>query len=257
MLAYDAQTAAVHTAIFDGPMELLLFLVRREGVDIREVRIAPIADAFLAQIELMETLDLDVAADFLVMAATLCYLKSRELLPREPLLVNEEDDPNAIREDLARRLQEYERYREASESLCKRDLLDRDVWAPMSEPPTGGERPVSSGMNALGLLEVFYEVLRRHKTPPPIHSVQRETYSIRDMAERVLALVDGGASDVSSVLACFADRMDRVVAFLAVLELARLFTLDITQDDHLGPVRLVVRPDADRAALERLTVEGV
>ena len=123
--ACDARTSEVHTAEFDGPLELLLFLVRQHGVDIRVVPIAPITDAYLKQLELMDALDLDTAGEFLVIAATLCLIKSREMFPRTRLFEGEEDeeDPAALREALARRLLEYERYKEASESLQDLSLI--------------------------------------------------------------------------------------------------------------------------------------
>ncbi len=105
MLACDANTGAIHTEDFDGPLELLLFLVRQHGVDIRTVPIAPITDAYLAQVSLMESMELDTAGEFLVIAATLCLIKSREMFPQNALFEeDDEEDPEALREALAKRL---------------------------------------------------------------------------------------------------------------------------------------------------------
>ncbi len=240
MLAYDAPSNSVKTETFDGPLELLLYLVRREGVDIREVRIAPITDAYLAHLEMLEILDLDIAGDFLVLAATLCFLKSRELLPRAPALEDEEDeqDPDALREALARRLIEYQRYQEASINLGNRAWLDRDVFAAPYRPIAPEERPIDPRVGPLGLLEIFQEILANHAAPEPVHEVHRERYSLKEMAGWVLDQIRAGPRELTELLSVLDYRMDRVVAFLSTLELARLQYLDIEQRYHLGPIIL-------------------
>lgn len=257
MFAYNIQTTAVHTPVFDGPMELLLYLVRREGVDIREVSVAPIADAFLAQIDLMSALDLDGAADFLVMASTLCFLKSRELLPNvSPLDTAADEEARQLREALARRLMEYVRYREAAEALAERPWLDRDVFSPLPEPVRGNERAIEPGVDALGLLEVFYQVLKRRDTPPPVHEVRRDSRSLRDFADWVLAQLDidtGGPTELADLLFALDNQADRVLAFLTVLELAKIGILDLNQEAHLGPVVIGLRQEADRGVLVSLS----
>lgn len=256
LLAYNFQTAAVHTAVFDGPMELLLFLVRREGVDIREVPISPITDAFLHQLDLMAALDLDVAGEFLVMASTLCFLKSREIIPSPRLRPGDEDEAAEIREQLHRRLQEYARYREASEALGRLPWLDRDVFTARPAPVQGVERAIIPGVDALGLLEIFYEVLCRREAAPPVHEVSRDPSSFRDMADRVLALLNDELMELADLLFGFSSPAERVLAFLAVLELARLRLLSIEQDHHLSPVVLGRRSDAASGVLDGLVVWG-
>ena len=240
MLAYDAPSNSVHTETFDGPLELLLYLVRREGVDIREVRISPITNAYLAHLEILEILDLDIAGDFLVLAATLCFLKSRELLPRVAALEGqeEEQDPEAVREALARRLIEYQRYQEASINLGNRPWLDRDVFAPPMRPVAPEERPIDPRVGSLGLLEIFQNILTRHAAPEPVHEVHRERYSLKEMAGWVLDQIHPGPRELTDLLAVLDYRMDRVVAFLAILELARMQYLDLDQRYHLGPIIL-------------------
>lgn len=257
MLAFDLHSSAVHTAVFDGPMELLLFLVRREGVDIREVSIAPITDAFLAQLDEMSALDLDMAADFVVMASTLCFLKSRELLPRPPALVDQDDEAAEIREELHRRLQEYERYREASVALAEREWLDRDTWCPSPEPVDSRERPLEPGVDALGLLALYHHILVRRAAEPPVHEVKRELRSMRDTADDVLARLEEGPMELADLLFAIPDITAKIMAILAVLELARLYLISIEQDHHLSPIRLVRRAVVVEAAtLERLDAVG-
>ena len=250
----DSALCAVHTDVFDGPLELLLFLVRREGVDLREVSIAPITDAFCAQVDLMEALDLDNAADFLVMAATLCWLKSRELTPRaDGAVAPDDDEASHVREDLARRLLDYQRYREAADTLDERPVLGRDVFAPVPPPISEDiRRPVNPGTDALGLLQVFYDVLGRQRKPAPVHEVELEHYSIEKMAEWILQRLDASPRSLTDLLSELENRSDRVVAFLASLEMARLQLVALDQNDHLGPLVLSSRTsmaDADLTAL--------
>jgi segregation and condensation protein A len=253
LLLAQTLTSAIRTEVFDGPLELLLFLVRREGVDIREVSIAPITDAYLAQLELIETLDLDVAGDFLVMAATLCQLKSRELLPHahidSDLLGEDEDDP---REALARRLLEYERFKEASLELAEREWLGRDTWAPFPPRVEKDTQAVEPGVDPLGLLEIFYKVLERHAAAPPVHEVALEPYSIKERAEWLLERLGSGPRELADLLRSFDNVRDRVLCFLAALEMARLQLIDVQQARHLGPVVMHARielRDADLTAL--------
>lgn len=234
----------VRTDVFDGPLELLLFLVRRQAVDVREIRIAPIADDYLAQLQAMEVLDLDIAGEFLVMAATLIFLKSRELLPRpEPALGDEDDsdEAQAIREELTRRLRDYQRYKEAAEKLAERPWLGRDEFAPSPPEVRADEQPVDPGVDAMGLLQIFAEVLCRLSSPDPVHEVERETVSLAEMANRVLERLASGPRELTDLLGGLARRADRLVAFLATLELARLQLIDVRQAHHLGPVVLIRR----------------
>lgn len=252
MLAHDARTCSVRTEEFDGPLELLLYLVRRQGVDVCELRIAPITDAYLAQLELLHALDLDLAGEFLVMASTLCLLKSRELLPRPDLAEDREEDPEDLREQLIRKLVEYERYRAASEELGERLLLGRDVFARPVVPLDIAERPVDAGVDAMGLLEIFYDVLQRHAEPPPVHEVELEVYSLREMASWLLDRLGAGPRSLSDLLGQLERRLDRVVAFLAALEMARLQLIDVEQSHHLAPVLLRSRGAAASADLSAL-----
>lgn len=252
MLACDARTSVVRTDEFDGPLELLLFLVRRQGVDLRELRVAPITDAYLAQLHLLQALDLDLAGDFLVMAATLCLLKSRELLPRAVAEQEGEEDEEDLREALIRRLVEYERFREAGERLGDRHWLGRDEFPRPVVELDVADRPVEPGVDAMGLLEVLYEVLQRHAAPPPVHEVALEAYSLREMASWLLQRLAQGPRALSDLLSQLDRRLDRVVAFLASLEMARLQLIDLQQSHHLAPVVLHPRlppEDADLSIL--------
>ncbi len=258
LLACDARTSEVRTAEFDGPLELLLFLVRQHGVDIRVVPIAPITDAYLAQLELLETLDLDTAGEFLVIAATLCLIKSREMFPRTRIFDGEEDeeDPAALREALARRLLEYERDKEAREALADRLWLGRDVFARVQPPTQPNELIIDPGVDAMGLLQVFYGVLQQHAQAPAVHEVSRETISIEEVAAWMIGRLRHGPRELNDLLGSMGSTAQRVMAFLCTLEMAKLQLIDIRQDGHLGPIVLEASQSPDDTDLG-LLVGGI
>jgi segregation and condensation protein A len=241
---------AVHTEVFDGPLELLLYLVRRDGIDLRQVSIAPITDAYLQHLELMERLDLDLAGEFVVMAATLCWLKSRELLPTEGISDDEERDPDEVRAELTRRLLDYQRYREAAEALEARALLDRDVYARGQDSSLSYERAVYTEMDGMGLFLRYYRMMRRRATPSAVHQVATERYDLRATASRLLAAMGSGPRDLVELLRIFSARAERVLAFIATLELARLGVIRIEQEHHLGTVRVEARRQAGSGELD-------
>jgi segregation and condensation protein A len=246
----------VVTDVFEGPLDLLLHLVRREGIDVRQIPMARIADAYLDTLERMKDLNLSIASDYLVMAATLTHLKSLELLPRLPtLLEDEEEDP---RQALTRQLVEYERIKRAAEALDQQITFGRDVFARPPEPMDNLDRPVSSPIDAFGLLDLFYEMLRRQSAPPPVHEVGTDAADVGACCRRVLEILNehDGTGELGAILRGLTRPGERVVTFIGVLEMVRLRWIDAEQAEHLGPVRLkaLVRPDVDIA---RVTAEVV
>lgn len=242
----------VHIGAYDGPLDLLLLLVRREGVDVRSIPVARICDAYLAALKEGD-IDVDAAGDYLLLAATLCQLKARELLPRAPDAAPEEEDEEDPKERLTRRLLEYERYRAAAEDLGRRARLDRDVFAHPVEPPRPDEVAIDPGVDALGLLRLYYQVETRRAAPPHEHHVAREHFSLAETARWVLGRLDDAREH--TLVELFVElptRAARVFTLLSVLELARLRFLDVSQQIHLGAVRLLSRgraADADLSAL--------
>jgi segregation and condensation protein A len=243
----------VRIGVYDGPLELLLFLVRREGVDVRQIPVARICDAYLAWLDAADEIDVDQAGDYLVMAATLCQLKARELLPRAPQENPEEEEELDPREALARRLLEYERYRDAADELGKRERLDRDVFARPVAPPAADEQHVDPGVDIFGLLRLFYGVAERAARPPHEHRVVRERYSFAETVRWILGrLPPGEETLLSELLLEVGSKGKRIFTFLGVLEMARLQFVDVVQSMHLGAVRLVGKiklEDADLSAL--------
>lgn len=245
----------VRIGVYDGPLELLLFLVRREGVNVRDIPVARICDVYLSFLDNIEELDVDLAGDYLLMAATLCQLKARELLPREPKREGaEEEEECDPREALARRLLEYERFRAAAEELGALERLDRDVFARAPEPLAPDEQPIDPTVESFGLLRIFYEVMERSARPPAIHQVHRERFSLADTVRWVLQRLEGCEEMLLSELFIeVGTRPRRIFTFLGVLEMARLQMVDLRQAMHLGAVRLFPKvrvAEVDLSALE-------
>ena len=243
----DAESAcAIRLPIFEGPLDLLLHLIRQNELDITNLPISQVANQYLEYLELLRELHLDVAAEYLVMAATLAWIKSRMLLPPEATEGDEEGpDPRA---ELVARLLEYQRFKEVADALGARPLLGREVFAAAGqaiEPPPEGEREIEVGL--LQLLEALRRVLRESKAAETIHEVLAEPITVR---ERMIAVMDALERDevveFEALLDTPAGRAVRgfvVATFLAILELAKLATLRLFQslDDAgvpVGPIRL-------------------
>lgn len=209
---------------FEGPLDLLLHLVRINEVDLTDIPVATICDQFQETLRLMEELDLDIAAEYVYEAAQLIYLKSRMLLPRQRNERGEEEDP---RQELVERLLEYRRLKEAAQSLAEIHSLRREVWTLPKRPlpETGDEEGIELGdVSLYDLLGALRTVLVRYdyEHPLPLH-LQGERFTVRSQVERLLARLEGGqAVDVLADLKARRSRAEVVAAFLAVLELCRL-----------------------------------
>lgn len=240
----------VKTEVYDGPMELLLYLVRRDGIDLFHLPIAHITREYLAFLDEIENLDLDVAGEFLVMAATLCELKSREMLPRA-IRTDDSVDEEDPAQELARRIIEYQRYREAADGLERRLWLDRDVFRrDYAPPPDPAALHIEPGVDAFGLLEAFHAVVQRSLRARPVHEVKREQFRWVDCVRWVLdRLDDGEPHTLDELLADLPSRAGRVITFLAVLELCKLRMVDVQQRTHLAPVLVQGRVQAHEADL--------
>jgi len=220
---------------FEGPLDLLLYLIRRQNLDILDIPIAEITRQYVDYIEMMQELRLELAAEYLVMAAILAEIKSRLLLPRPPLEEGLEDDPRA---ELMRRLQEYERFKKVAEQIDQMPRMDRDL-APVSAfvsdrnvirlPP-----PVELRELLLALKDVLKRAdLYGH------HAIQREALSVRHrMGEVLRTLGDGEFHRFETLFIASEGRLGIVVTFLALLELAKEHLIDIVQEAALAPIYL-------------------
>ncbi len=246
----------VRLAVFEGPLDLLLHLIKRNEVQITDIPIATITDQYLALLEELPELNLDGAGEYLVMAATLTYIKSRMLLPAaeddEP-----EEDPRA---ELVQQLVEYQRFREVAVALGERPVLARDVFT------TGGEsHDVVPGADAVppvrdaslgDLLAALREVLQRLR-PARVHEVERQEYSVRGAVEQILARF-ALADEVTfaSLFPTEAVRGAVIVTFLALLELIRLAVVRARQSERFGPITLALAVGTLEEASRRIVDLG-
>ena len=255
---------AVKLPVFEGPLDLLLHLIRQNEVDIADIPIALIGQQYLAYIELMKELNIDVAAEYLVMAATLALIKSRMLLPsEEDEESGEEIDPRA---ELVVRLLEYQRYKEAAETLAKRRLLGRDIFEARGPKPEGvpeAEREIEVGL--FELIEAFREVLEEARAQDRVHAVETENVTVRERMIYVMDLFDRidriEFAEIFEIGQLGAPSRSMLVAtFLAILELARLGAVQLYQsvNDDGAPegaihLRLMTQEEGAPSWHERIT----
>ncbi len=217
---------------FAGPLDLLLYLIKRQNLDILNIPIARVTEQYMNYIELMEVLQLELAGEYLVMAAMLAEIKSRMLLPR-PQPEADEEDPRA---ELVRRLQEYEIFKQAAQDLDDLPRLGRDCLAVLVDFP-GKQVSTSPPEVALDtILQSFGEVLRRAEVFSH-HRIQREPLSVR---ARMVAILDrletGGFTHFHELFIVEEGRPGVIVVLLALLELAREALVEIVQNDSSGPI---------------------
>ena len=242
----EQDTYRVKLEIFEGPMDLLLYLIRKNEVDVYDIPVALIVEQYMAYLDLMKSLSLDVAGDFIVMAATLSHIKSQMLLPREDEAEGEEEaeDPRA---ELVRRLLEYQRYKDAAEDLISRPVLGRDVF--VREP---GREQIQEAAEAAGipevtfaevgifeLMEAFREVMERADITD-WHEIAMERVSIMDRINEILELFREEESlSFDQLFTEVTSRVMIIATFLAILELIKLKVIKAHQDRPFGQIYLV------------------
>jgi segregation and condensation protein A len=246
----------VRLPIFEGPLDLLLHLIKRNEVAITDIPIATITDQYLSMLDELPDLNLDGAGEYLVMAATLALIKSRMLLPAgaddEP-----EEDPRA---ELVQQLVEYQRFREVAVALGEREVLARDVFAGSGETlEADGSGPEVLPVRdaSLGdLLVALRDVLKRLR-PPQVHEVPRAEYSVRAAVEDILSRFALGPSiEFGSLFAPEAQRGEVIVTFLALLELIRLRVVCARQAVQFGAITLALAVESLEEASRRVVDLG-
>ena len=220
---------------FEGPLDLLLYLIRRQNIDILNIPVAEITRQYVQYIELMHELQLELAGEYLLMAAMLAEIKSRMLLPRPEAMEEEEEDPRA---ELVRRLQEYERFKKAAEDISDLPRLERDVFIASADAP---ERKVVTQLPDVTLKELliaFHDVLKRAEMFSNLH-MQREPLSVRQRMSEILSRIK------ASSFTGFADlfdpeegRMGVAVTFIAILELLREAVIEVVQSEEYAPLHV-------------------
>ena len=219
---------------FEGPLDLLLYLIRRQNLDILDIPIADITDQYMDYVEIMRHSNLDLAAEYLVMAAMLAEIKSRMLLPRHEE-VEDEDDPRA---ELVRRLQEYERFKQVATDIDEMPHLGRDQFPSNVEVVRHDKEKPEPDIEMRELLLAFQGVLKRVDMQKH-HKIEREEISIREKMTHVLAKLDGDKFVEFQTLFSFKEgRLGVVVTLMAILELLKLQVIDMVQADVFAPIYL-------------------
>jgi segregation and condensation protein A len=243
----------VQLEIFEGPLDLLLHLIKKNEVSITDIPIATITEQYLGALELMQTLNLDVAGEFLVMAATLIHIKSRILLPAG---VEEEEEEEGAdpRDELVRRLLEYQRYKDAAAELEQREVLSRDVFVRASAPVEESGPREFREISVFELLGALKRVIDR-LPKDSFHDVILEKITVR---EKMTLLLDKLHSQGRVLFEALFDdvksRMEVVVTFLAMLELVKVRAIRIFQDESAGPIVIEAAAGMDEAA-ERIVLD--
>jgi segregation and condensation protein A len=220
---------------FQGPLDLLLYLIRKHNLDILDIPIAEVTRQYVKYVELMKEIKLELAADYLVMAAVLAEIKSRMLLPKLPTADAEEEDPRA---ELIRRLQEYEQIKQAAAELDALPREDRDWFKVHVQVPEYAQRIVLPDVNLEDLLSALQIVMKRASLVVS-HQIQREPLSVRERMGQVLSLIN--AEKFIGFMELFPldeGRMGVVVTLLAILELAKAGLLEIVQNENYAPIHV-------------------
>ena len=239
MLAMDADYK-VKLEVFEGPLDLLLYLIKREEIDIYDIPIGRITKQYLEYLDAFHILDLDVAGDFIVMAANLIYIKSRSLLPKDqqpPEETAEEDDP---RWELVRQLIEYKKFKDAGLHLGVREMARTNLFARQPEKPDfAAERPLAE-VSTLDLWHAFQNILKRLTKPEDVREVFAENFTVSDKIDLIMKMTASGvALKFTELFADAASRTEIVVTFLALLELVRLKQIRAVQSGEFGEIEIV------------------
>ena len=224
--------------IFEGPLDLLLHLVKTNEIDISDIPIATITDQYLEYLDLMRALDINVAGEFLVMASTLMHLKSKMLLPREEQDLEEIED---LREEILRPLREYLQLKEAANHLASRDILYRDVFKRGSE--TGGREELeedidAAKVNLYELMEAFRKVVRR-RYPGVVLKFRADPWSVKQKRAEILERLKGKRIlYFTDLFSARGSLLELIATFLALLELVKNGSINVFQDREVGDIRL-------------------
>jgi segregation and condensation protein A len=232
----------VKLEVFEGPLDLLLYLIKRDEVDIYEISIERIAKQYLEYMEAFQVLNIDLAGEFIVMAANLLYIKSRTLLPKEEQMPEEDADEDDPRWELIRQLIEYKKFKEAASQLRTREALQEKLFPRFPSRPElapAGDLLVDE-VGIFDLISAFQKVLKRlesRRREEDLRQIFEENFTVTDKIEFLLRVIDHGTS--VRFEECFAEaagRAEIVVTFLAMLELIRLKQLRVRQEKHFDEI---------------------
>jgi segregation and condensation protein A len=220
---------------FEGPLDLLLYLIRRQNLDILDIDVAEITRQYLGYIELMASIQLELAAEYLVMAAMLAEIKSRMLLPRQQAEEEDEEDPRA---ELIKRLQEYERFKQAAEDVDELPRMGRDIHQATAEAPDRDQQRPHPDVDIKELVTALADVLKRSEMFES-HQVEMEKLSTRERMSQVMeSLRDNQFVPFVALFTLEEGRLGVVVTFLAVMELIKESLVEIVQSESFGPIHV-------------------
>jgi segregation and condensation protein A len=231
---------------FEGPLDILLYLIRKQNLDILNIPIAEITRQYIAYIDMMTELKMELAAEYLLMAAILAEIKSRILLPKPESPDQDEDDPRA---DLIRRLQEYERFKNAATAIDDLPRWERDLFGLVIDTSTVEVRKVFPSVEMTELIRVFHDVLRRAERVTH-HQIHREPLSVRERMSAILRqLLETSCMEFRELFDGREGRQGVIVSFLAVLELAKERLVEIIQEEPLRELHVrTLQPSGDPVA---------
>jgi len=229
--------------LYEGPLDLLLDMIRRQKIDVYDIPIARITEQYLEYLRVIQELNVDNAGEFVFMAAQLIYIKSRMLLPPDPDAVDADaEDP---RSELVRRLLEHERFKNAAQMLYQRELVEKVSWNNPGEVPfEDSEIEPQMTVTLYDLLLAFRDVVKRAESRPVLE-LNREEFSIEQMMGYMLDRIVGSKHDVTltDILPAVNSRRALITAFLALLELTRLKAIFLRQDRPMGEITLRANPN--------------
>ena len=241
---------------YEGPLDLLLDLIRRQQIDIRNIPIATITSQYLAYLDQAREMDLDIGAEFVFMAATLIHIKSRLLLPTDPALKKEGEATEDPREELVQRLIEHERFKNAAEMLQQKRIVEENVWSnPQMKQFISEDDDPGLAVSLFDLIKAFGDVLERIASRP-VYEIRDEEISVSDMVRHVRSLLDATRKDkplfILQVMEMQRSRRAMICLFLAVLEMVKTQTVEILQADMFGEIALAKGHRFDDSSAETL-----
>ncbi len=230
----------VRLEIFEGPLDLLLFLIKRDELDIYDISLERITSQYLEYLQAFKELNIDVAGEFVVMAANLIYLKSRSLLPADQQPPEEDVDEDDPRWDLIRQLIEYKKFKEAAEGLQQRELEQERIFARVGDDLISPEAPLRLGeVGIFQLINAFQNVIKRLEAQEDLREIFGEHFTVSDKIDWILQRVAAGSTvRFSELFAQIASRVEIVVTFLALLELIRLKQVRATQSNPFNEIEI-------------------
>lgn len=244
---------AVFLEAFEGPLDLLLYLIKRNNMDILDIQVAEITRQYMDYVDLMESSQFELAAEYLVMAATLAEIKSRMLLPRTQESESEEEDPRA---ELVRRLQEYERFKVAAEELDELPRQERDFWPATVQPPSIERTQQHPDVDLQELFLALRDVLRRADMFEK-HLVAEEALSVRERMSDVLALLSTDRfTPFVALYRLNEGRLGIVVTFMALMELMKESLVELVQTEPFGPIHVRAKAQTVEGDVEPAFMDG-